>query len=265
MPQTIFYRVGNSDQITLRDFISKLQVFLGLLQDFDSVMSENPRGSMKWELSELRKASPPVVGVTPIPRRLHAPDLSGAIQDQVFSNLRSLAISTERSTHMPDAALLKMKRLATGAKRLGPSAVYVNGDGRVKREEHITEATLVHVRELTDAKYAAYGSIVGKLESLSVHNGHEFRVWDKNTEKPVVCRFKPERMSEVKELLPATVVVSGIVHSNSAGIPISLDLEELEVQSSDRVLPTIQEMSGLVEDFTAGRTLKEFLEDMGDE
>jgi hypothetical protein len=30
-------------------------------------------------------------------------------------------------------------------------------------------------------------------------------------------------------------------------------------------LPTIQEMCGLVDDFTAGRTLKEFLEDMADE
>jgi hypothetical protein len=265
MPQTIFFRVGNSDQITLSAFITKLHVFLGLLQDFDSVLSESTKGSMKWELSSLTKSSPPVVGVTPIPRRLHAPDLSSAIQEQVFSNLRSLAVSSERNVRMPDAALMKVKRLATGVKRLGPSAIYVNGGGQVKREQQITEATLKHVKELTDAKYSAYGSIVGKLESLSVHNGHEFRVWDEKRGKPVVCRFKPERMAQVKNLLPATVEVSGIVHFNSAGSPISLDLEELEMESSDRAVPTIQEMSGLVEDFTGGRTLKEFLEDMADE
>ena len=239
MPQTIFFRVGNSDQITLRVFVSKLQTFLGFLQDFDSVLSDSPSGSMKWELSALRKASPPIVGVTPVP---------------------------ERTPRMPDAALLKMKRLAVGAKRLGPSAVYVNGDGRARREEQITEATLKHVRELTDPKYEAYGSIVGKLESLSVHKGHEFRVWDQNTGKPVVCRFKPDRINQVKEMLPATVIVSGVVHSNSAGTPISLDLEELEMKDTDRAaLPTIQEMSGLVDDFTAGRTLKQYLEDMADE
>ncbi len=264
MPHTIFFRVGTSDQITLSAFITKLQTFLGILQDFDSVLSDNPRGTMKWELSVLRKSSPPIVGVTPFPRRLNAPDLSEAIEEQVFANVGSLAISPERSPRMPDAALVKMKRLASGVRTLGPSLIYTN-EGQRKREGQITESTLKNVKELTDPKYAAYGSIVGRLESLSVHRGHEFRVWDKNTGKPVVCKFESEQMARVKELLPASVVVSGIIHSNSAGIPIKLDLEELDPESGDRTLPTIQEMSGLVDDFTAGRTLKEYLEDMADD
>ena len=106
---------------------------------------------------------------------------------------------------------------------------------------------------------------MGKLESLSVHKGHEFRVWDKNTGKPVVCKFLPDLMGRVKEMLPATVVVSGVIHSNSAGIPIKMDLEELSLENGEPILPAIHEMSGIVEDFTGGRTLKEYLEDMEDE
>jgi len=166
---------------------------------------------------------------------------------------------------MPDSALTKIKNLAGNVKRLGPSAVYVEKNGHPKREELITEATLKNVKELTDPKYTAYGSVVGRLESLSVHKGHEFRVWDKSTARPVRCQFSPERMAQVKELLPATVIVSGIVHSNSAGLPISVDLEDLVLYVEPETLPTIEEMSGLVDDFMGGRTLKEYLEDMADE
>ncbi|HZQ92198.1 MAG TPA: hypothetical protein VFA60_10435 [Terriglobales bacterium] len=265
MPQPIFFRVGNSDRITLPAFIARLRSFLGVLQDLDSALSDDPRGSVKWEVSVLRKASPPVVGVTPFPRRVDMPDWSEAINEQVLTNIHMLSQSAERTPRMPDSALAKIKNLARNVKQLGPSAIYVGENGHAKKEELITEATLRNVKELTDPKYAAYGSVIGRLESLSVHRAHEFRVWDKNTGKPVRCQFSPERIAQVKDMLPATVIVSGIVHANSAGIPISVDLEDLGLYAETESLPTIEEMAGLVDDFTGGRTLKEYLEDMADE
>lgn len=263
MPQTIFFRVGNSDTITLAAFISGLRNFLGILEDVDSAVSQNSSGSMKWELTVLQKNSPPVVGVTPHARRLTPEDVSFVIQSQVLENIHSLTVNGERSKFMPDAALSKLKNIARTSKRLGPSLAYVQ-HGREPREEAITETTFKNVSELTDPKYSAYGSVVGKLEAISVHRGNEFRVWDKNTGRPVRCLFSPEREAEVKDRLRDTVVVAGIMQFNSAGLPISLEMEELE-KHAEKELPSIAEMSGLVEDFTGGRTLKQYLEDMADE
>lgn len=154
MPHTIYFRVGNSDRITLNAFISKLRTFLGLLEDFDSALSDNPRGSMKWEIVSLRKNSPPEVGIDAVPRVLHAPSTLGMIEEQVFSNIALLSHAAERGPRMPDAALMKMKSLATGTKKIGPSAVFVEGNGRPRREEQITESTLRNVRELTAIEIA---------------------------------------------------------------------------------------------------------------
>jgi hypothetical protein len=263
-PQTIFFRIGNSDTITLSAFISGLRNFLGILEDVDSAVSQNSSGSMKWELTVLEKNSPPIVGVTPNPRRLTPDDVSFAIQSQVLENIHSLTSNGERTNFMPDAALLKLKNIARSTKRLGPSLAYVYGNGHRGREESITEATFKNVSELTDPKYSAYGSVVGKLESISVHRGNEFRVWDKNTGRPVRCLFSPERESDVKDHLRSLVLVAGIVKFNTAGLPISLEMEELEKYAA-RDLPSIGDMSGLVDDFTGGRTLKEYLEDTADE
>jgi hypothetical protein len=264
MPQTIFFRVGNSDNITLSTFINGLRNFLGILEDVDSAVSENPSGSMKWELTVLQKNSPPLVGVTPQVRKLSVPDASAVIQAQVLENIHSLTTTGERTKYMPDAALAKLKVIARTSKRLGPSMAYVNSNGHEGRQEAITENTFKNVSELTDPKYSAYGSVVGKLESISVHKGNEFRVWDKNTGRPVRCLFSPEREAEVKDRLRDTVLVAGIVKFNSAGLPISLDMDDLE-QFTERALPSIADMSGLVDDFTGGRTLKQYLEDMADE
>lgn len=50
-----------------------------------------------------------------------------------------------------------------------------------------------------------------------------------------------------------------------AGVPVKVDAEQLESAEKTALAPTIQEMSGLVSDFTEGKSLKEYLESIGDE
>lgn len=264
MAKTIFFRVGTNDHITLPHFIGGLKNFLGILQDVDAALSDDPRGSVKWEVSSLQKHSRAVIGVTAFPKRVNVPDLRDAIQAQVLLNTHSLTAIGERNEFMPDAALSKMKQIARRVKAIGPSAIFVNANGDERKEEVITEQTYKHVSDLTDPRFSAYGSLVGKLDSISVHNGNEFRVWDRQTGKPVRCIFQTAIEPQVKDYLRQIVMVAGIVHSNSGGVPIKLELEELEL-FADKKLPSIQEMSGLVDDFTGGKTLKEYLEDMADE
>ena len=63
-----------------------------------------------------------------------------------------------------------------------------------------------------------------------------------------------------KAQIESAIAAIKMIAAQRAGVPIAMDLEDLSPYE-ERELPTIQQMSGLVKDFTGGQTLKEFLED----
>jgi hypothetical protein len=264
MARTIFLRVGNRDRVPLSHFISSLQHFLGILRDLDATISKDQRGSVVWEVVSLQQNSPPIVGVSPTLRSSDIQDYSNVVESQMLENARLLGIGSEPTTFMSFAALKKLESLAAKARLFGSLSVFLTEDGR-KQESDITEETLYNVQQLTGIKYSGYGSISGKLEAISVHNANEFRVWDDKSGKPVRCKYEPASQEEqIKSMLRLRVVVFGTIQSNSSGIPISLEVEDIE-RAPQRVLPTIQEMSGSIKGITEGKPLKDYLEQISDE
>jgi hypothetical protein len=270
MPETIYLRVGTQDEIALSVFIEALQNFLHALKDVDATLSQNVNGSLVWNVVRLEKNSPPLVGVAAHQKPSFAkgghPDLSLRVESELIENARRLATTGERSELLSDAALKRLENLAKKTPSIGPIAIFQsnNGPSAPKNETQITAQTLENVKRLTSVRYSAYGSIKGSLDAISVHRAHEFRVWDEKTNKPVTCKFNPSELDSVKALLKSRVTVVGTLTSNSAGNPISISAEEI-FSTPKRQLPTIAEMSGLVKDFTDGKSLKEYMEELSDE
>ncbi len=263
MPSTLYIELGKKERITLREFIDALKNLLGVLQDLDSTISKEQRGSITWEVSFLQKQSPPVVGITGVPRRPLVLDISESVEKQFLENATLLNRSAERNQYFSDSALNRLKNVAKKTKRLGSITIYTNGE-RQRRESVISETTLHNVQQLTGVKYSAFGSISGSLDSITVHNNNEFRVWDENTGKPVRCKFDAAQEEKIKDALRSKVVVSGTIHANNFGVPIYIDVEDIQ-PTSQEVKPTIEEMSGLVDDFTEGKPLRDYLKDIDDE
>ena len=126
----------------------------------------------------------------------------------------------------------------------------------------IDEETLKHVNDLTGTKEQSFGSVTGNLDAITVHRSNEFRVWDENTDRAVTCRFGAKMEDEIKRLLRSRVLVHGLVHSNEIGQATAIDVDGIEASTPDHLLPTIEEMSGIVDDFTEGLPLGEFLDHM---
>jgi hypothetical protein len=264
MPQPIFLRVGTQKQIELSLFVDSVKDFLRVLKNVDATVSENPQGSVRWLVETLDKRDAAVIGVVPMPKRPIF-DRSAIVESQVIENAHLLSSTGERTKHLSDHALERIGKLANRTEKIGPMAIWTPVNGKPKQEGEISPRTLRNIQELTGPKYSGYGSVTGSLESISVHKGSEFRIWDKQTGKPVRCYFGSDYENRVKEFLRKDVIVTGEMLKNNAGMPLSVKVDDLEPAPAPVELLPVEQLSGIIRDFTGGLSLKEYLEHSDDE
>jgi hypothetical protein len=262
MADPIYMRVGAGQAVDLPEFVGAMGNFLGLLQEVDSAVAEKKAGHLRWRVSTLRMNSPsPLVGVTPLLLRNALSDTSTRVEREIINNVVSLTEKGERNKYLSDAALARVERIAKTAPKIGESVIYTDTKGALNLSTKVTIKTLSQVQDLTSIKSVSFGTVVGNLDSISVHRGREFRVWDETFKRPVRCRFQAKQESQAKDLLGRRVMVTGMVNADRYGQPLSMNIENLE-GASPEMLPSIEEMIGLVPDFTGGLSLREYFEDM---
>ena len=253
-------RVGEGASLELPALVGAMGDFLGLLREFDSTVAEKKSGNLIWSVTALERYPAPLIGVTPRQRKAIL-DTGERVERELISNVDALTDRGERSRFLSDAALNHVERIAKLSTKFGPSSIYTSSNNKVPLTTTVSVKTLTQVKELTSVKSTSFGTLVGSLDSISVHKGREFRVWDEQTSRPVRCRFDPKREAEAKDLLGKRVIVTGMVKADSSGRPISMRVEDFSFLEVVTSLPTIEEMRGLIPDFTGGLSLQEFFED----
>lgn len=263
MPEPIFMRIGKSSTVELSEFHRTTGNFLGLLQECDSAVANTSNGFLDWKVAVLRMDPAPVIGVTPMVRRRtrHARDTSEWVERELINGIGIVTEGKERPRIFSDAALTKLHKIAKTAPTIGESQIYTAVGDAIKLETSITVTTFNQVEELTIPRSISYGTVVGSLETISIHNGLEFRIWEDESGRPVRCYVSDSQRGRALDLLGSKVVVSGNIKADRYGRPISMKVETFDMFPGPVDLPTIAEMKGLVPDFTGGLSLKDYLED----
>ena len=264
---TLYFKLGDGE-ITLSDLSSTIQHISGVLQDLDVAAANDLRGALRWRVSVLEKKSPPLLGVTAEPiarldpqtRKMVRRDTSLAVEKLLLESVRALD-SGENPQGMPTDTIRKIYKLAAGSKRIGNIEVYSDADASVE----ISETTLAGINKVLGSTSQSKGSILGKLEAITVHDVNEIRVWDENTNIAVRCQYPDGFEENIKNLLRKRVLVGGMVTFNAIGQAVSVRVESITSYRSDDTLPTIEEVSGLLKEPTDEKfTLAEYMEHLRD-
>ena len=133
-------------------------------------------------------------------------------------------------------------------------------------QETIDHRVYNNIEYLIGSGSVSLGSVRGSLDSLTVHSGHEFRVWpsDGLTRRPVVCRFKKAMLPEVVHHITTDIEVYGMLRRNARGEPILMNVDSFRaLEPAGKPLP-IKQLSGLIDDLYDGASLRDYMENLRD-
>jgi hypothetical protein len=158
----------------------------------------------------------------------------------------------------PEQSMRRLQSLGNLMRADGAKALRaVKADSQL--QARVTPASADHAKEALKPRYAATGSVIGRLDVISVHSGRLFTVYDEIHRRPVRGSFPDEIMPLAKEALSKRVLASGIIRRNSAHQMVSIEVIELEVMPEDGDLPTVAELVGSDPGFTGGLTAAEWV------
>lgn len=235
-------------------YLVAVRAFWGMLRYLDMEISQQPKGSVDWEISALKKSGPALVvfiGHLKTPPRDILPDIKRAVLDGV----RTLSRSDGRPRWYNDSALEKLKLLAEQHPAMDEIAIIVD-----EKEELLRTMVIERIERLKRNEYETTGSVIGCLDSITVNGDVRLRVTSEATGKPVTCRFeRREVLDEARNLLGRRVAVYGTVRRNYLDEPVLLEGEGYEAWPERDDLPSISSMSGRISKLTGDLNVRDYI------
>ena len=228
-------------QITAEKFELGLRSFLAIIKNVAKEVSDQPK-PVRWLVS----VEPGSLRVEFRPEPVKAPaNKIATILDTIENGIISAEAGLAPPRYFSDRALTKVGKLASivdGAEDgLDRVQVWRNG-----KPHPITAKTVAHVDSLVGIQSRDWGTIEGKLQTITERRVTKFVVYDPVTDRPTHCYFDDEILDEVVDAFGQRVSVSGLIRYRGDGEPVSIDVEEFRVLPTDDLLPSVDEVRGIL-------------------
>jgi hypothetical protein len=228
--------------LTPQKFLGGVKAFFGIVEEVTkSVCADRPR--VLWRVQV--KSGSNLVGVSPEPGFSAA--IVALIADSVEMGIKDMEQGPAEPPHFTPRAIRHLHDLA---EIVGTDE---NDDTEIKvwvRKEprNLTHRSVVHTAELLTASYTDHGSIEGHLQVVSERRGLHVVVYEPLWDKPVRCHLSDEQAAIALQNFGKRVEVTGLVHYRGDGVPVSIDVDEIEAFPEPEDIPGFQAVRGILRD-----------------
>jgi len=225
---------GTGERVPIGSFLKVLHNALSILQDVHAAASGQTEGALDWQIADVRMGSPVYVTISAgNARRAEAPrQVIGAF----LEGLRGLEERGDRiPAHFSERSLVWAKELVSVLNDdVAQISFIANGRPPVAPSQHLA----ANVDRLLPREHEELGTLVGRVETLSIHDKPAFAIWDVLTGARIECPIPPERMQAVHQLFGKRVAVSGRVRYARDGKPTKITVEQIRpLRDHDELIP----------------------------
>lgn len=229
-------------RLPLEKFEKAISAFFDLIKE---VTREALNGKKKITWTVTVRSGSAMVNAIPH----YEPDTASearAILRAVPAGVRSIERGTKEMPALFNRdAIRAVKRLGTiqSLKRDDVTAVRIRGD-LVKA--NITTKSANSADALMGGQHQAYGSIEGKMQTITDRDGFRFVVYDSLYDHRVDCFIEDDLVGEAIANFRKRVRVSGTVQYDQFGDPVSIKVNEVFPFPDNADLPSVSRMYGIL-------------------
>lgn len=226
--------------VTPEKFIRSVRSFFSILKEVSGRVA-GKQETVQWRVQVSEGSN--LVGVDPIPG--HSPAIVAEIIRAVSDGIGAIEDRAVRPKYFSERAIKNLRELAdvVGTTTDDDTTVRV----WVKKSPlPVTHKSVAHVAELLAAGHEDYGSIEGRLRTVSDKGGLHFVVKEPILNHEVRC-FIPERLTDTAMTnFRHRVEVYGLIKYRKDGKAVSIDVDDIVPFPPRETLPSYRDVRGIL-------------------
>jgi hypothetical protein len=241
------YVHGQPSEVDAGKVISGLRHVLELLKNIEDANARGRPGRSTWRFTALNLSSFDAEIAVLEPR----PGLSTDDVDSVLQLAVDGLALTESSLKIPQqwnlAAVESARKLADtfGSVTDRGARLAITRDSTTVAEANVTAQAARNITKVTGERRRSFGSVIGKLDAITLHDRREAGLWTDLGQHRVSIRFSPELLDMVHASLGKRVEASGVVWRDYRGVPVSVELRRIAELSTRAESPSLTELAGV--------------------
>lgn len=227
--------IDGSD-VTPEKFLRGVRSFFAILTEVTTQVG-GKRTAVQWTV-QVREGSN-LIGISP--RAGFDPAVVARITDAVSGGISQLETLAAEPPYFTERAMKSLSELAR----------VTDTDNRVRvwvRREPIsvTAHSAANVGTILESEHEDYGSIEGRLRTITDRGGVQFVVYEPLWDRPVRCYIPEDLVNQAMEAWRDRVEVYGVIKYRKDGNPISINVDDLVPMIGSAVVPNFRDVHGIL-------------------